>query len=386
MASVVSRRGPDGSPRYDVRYRDPDGRQRSRTFSRKREAADYAATVEADKLRGSYVDRNAGRETFRTYAERWLAAQLFAPGTRAVVRSRLTNHVYPVLGAKALGSIRASTVQAWAKSLSGLAPTTQHGVYGHVQAVLSAAVDDQLIARNPCKASSVSRPRKRSPKIDPWPRERIAPLRAALPGRYAVVVPIGAGLGLRQGEIFGLAVEDIDFLRREVTIRRQVAIADSRLVFAPPKYNKERVVPLAPAVGDALAAHLSRHPALTYTLPWIERDGKGVTAQLICSTREHRPINRNYFNSVWRRALTSIGVEPTRQTGCHALRHFFASVLLDAGESIKVVSEYLGHADPGFTLRTYTHLMPDSRARSVRAIDAVFDVDGAMDVRWGGQV
>ena len=40
-----------------------------------------------------------------------------------------------------------------------------------------------------------------------------------------------------------------------------------------------------------------------------------------------------------------------------------------------MVSEYLGHADPGFTLRTYTHLMPDSRARSVRAIDAVFDVD-----------
>ena len=44
----------------------------------------------------------------------------------------------------------------------------------------------------------------------------------------------------------------------------------------------------------------------------------------------------------------------------HALRHFYASVLLDAGENIKAVSEYLGHADPGLTLRVYAHLMPDS--------------------------
>lgn len=54
----------------------------------------------------------------------------------------------------------------------------------------------------------------------------------------------------------------------------------------------------------------------------------------------------------------------------HALRHFFASVLLDGGESIKAVSEYLGHADPGFTLRTYTHLMPSSDERTRSLVDA----------------
>ena len=53
----------------------------------------------------------------------------------------------------------------------------------------------------------------------------------------------------------------------------------------------------------------------------------------------------------------------------HALRHHYASVLLDAGESIKAVSEYLGHADAGFTLRTYTHLMPASDERTRKAVD-----------------
>ncbi|MEV4695003.1 tyrosine-type recombinase/integrase [Micromonospora echinospora] len=56
----------------------------------------------------------------------------------------------------------------------------------------------------------------------------------------------------------------------------------------------------------------------------------------------------------------------------HVLRHTYASVLLDAGENIKALSLYLGHADSGFTLRVYTHLLPASEDRTRRAIDAAF--------------
>ena len=109
MATVRTRVGRDGKPHYDVRYRDPNGVQRKRSFGRKRDAMDYAASVETDKLRGAYVDRNAGRETFRTFADRWLAAQLFAPSTRSRVASDLRNHIYPVLGDRPLAAIRPST-------------------------------------------------------------------------------------------------------------------------------------------------------------------------------------------------------------------------------------------------------------------------------------
>lgn len=75
---------------------------------------------------------------------------------------------------------------------------------------------------------------------------------------------------------------------------------------------------------------------------------------LILSTRETTAVNRNYFNAnIWKPALADAGMEPRRQNGCQALRHYFASALLDGGESIKAVSEYLGHGDPGFTLRVY---------------------------------
>ncbi len=66
--------------------------------------------------------------------------------------------------------------------------------------------------------------------------------------------------------------------------------------------------------------------------------------------------------------------------GMHTLRRFYASVLLDAGESVKAVSECLGHRDPGFTLRTYTHLMPSSGKRTRAAVDGVFtDEDSIHD-------
>lgn len=106
-------------------------------------------------------------------------------------------------------------------------------------------------------------------------------------------------------------------------------------------------------------------------------DGKPVAATLILCSPEGLSLNRNRFNHrVWKPALEVAGVPTVRDNGTHALRHFYASVLLDAGESIKALSEYLGHHDPGFTLRTYTHLMPASETRTRAAVDGVFSERG----------
>lgn len=99
-------------------------------------------------------------------------------------------------------------------------------------------------------------------------------------------------------------------------------------------------------------------------------------------------MNRNYFNShIWKaaldgaelpdgqRALVSTG-EEGRRNGMHALRHFYASALLDAGESIKALASYLGHEDAGFTLRTYTHLTPSSSEPTRKAVDAALGTSG----------
>ncbi|MFH8409420.1 integrase [Streptomyces sp. NPDC018019] len=104
--------------------------------------------------------------------------------------------------------------------------------------------------------------------------------------------------------------------------------------------------------------------------------------------RTRKAVNRISFNSnVWKPALAAAGViapldesatdgarmwEPSRGHGFHALRHFYASEELEAGESIVSLARWLGHSDPGFTLRQDSHFLPRAGARGCAAIDAVF--------------
>jgi integrase len=369
MASVKKRERGDRVT-YVARWRDPDGRQRMKSFTKKGDADRFAATVEADKLRGTYLDPKAGMDTFEVYADRWLAAQTFDEATREAMASRLRVHVYPVLGDKQLRQVRTSTIQAWVRGMSELATSYQRVIYANVSAIFAAAVDDEQLARSPFRAASIRAPRAEPRKVRPWPREQVLAVHDALPGRYAIVATLAAGLGLRQGEVFGLAPDDVDFLRGEVEVRRQVKILGARLIYGPPKGGKERTVPLSSSVRDELAAHLARWPPKPVRLPWRRLDGDERTVRLILTGRESKALNRNYFNDkVWKPALVTAGVPTTRDNGCHALRHFYASALLDGGVSIRAVSEYLGHHDPGFTLRTYTHLMPQSDDRARKAVD-----------------
>ena len=360
--------------RYRVRYTDPDGRERSKSFPDrdKRAAEAFLITVEADKLRGSYIDPHAGRISLRRYASEWLAGQTFDESTREATESRLRVHVYPYLGDRQLGAIRPSHVQAWDRALQqqNLAPTYRRVLFANLSAIFSAAVDDERIAKNPCRAASVKPPRLLARKVTPWPAEHVLGVHRALPARYRVAATLAAGCGLRQGEVFGLAVDDVEFLGRTLHVVRQVKMVRGKFIFALPKGRKTRDIPLPETVATELARHITVFPPLEITLPWETPRGAPTTARLLLYSREHNALDRRHFNAyVWKAALAAAGVEPSRANGMHALRHFYASVLLDAGESIKALSEYLGHSDPGFTLRTYTHLLPTSEQRTRQAVD-----------------
>jgi integrase len=175
-------------------------------------------------------------------------------------------------------------------------------------------------------------------------------------------------------------VEDVEFLGRTLHVVRQVKIVRHRLVFALPKGRKTRDVPLPQTVATELAKHVAAFPPPEVTLPWEAPGGEATTVLLLLHTREGTALDRRHFNPyVWKAALLAAGVEPSRANGMHALWHFYASVLLDAGESIKAVAEYLGHSDPGFTLRTYTHLLPTSEQRTRQAVDRALGGAGKVD-------
>ncbi|MFI6662729.1 tyrosine-type recombinase/integrase [Streptomyces sp. NPDC050523] len=391
--------GSDGKPRkvktdrhgvglrYRARYIGPDGTEKSKSFPdrKKREAERWLANIEADMSRGQYIDPTAGKITFKRYTEDWLASQTTDPATRVAVESRLRLHAFPYLGTRPLASFQPSHIRSWARLLedTGSASSYRRVIFGNVSAVLSAAVDDGYLARNPCRAGSVRPPKPSPGRVTQWSADRVFAVRDGMPDRLRAMVDVGAGCGLRQGEVFGLAVDDVDPLTGVVHVTHQVKLVNGRLLFAPPKNNKLRDVPLPDAVAAALAKHMTAFAPVEVTLPWLRPDGPPVTRLLYFTTQESGVLRRNDFNThVWKPALVSAGVIPApgpgerykeaREDGMHALRHFYASVLLDSGESVKALSAYLGHSDAGFTLRTYTHLMPTSETRTRKAVDAIY--------------
>lgn len=359
MASV-EKRVRDGRTTYLVRWRDESGRQRKKSLPRKVDADRYRAEIEHKLNTGTYVDPSAGRITFRAYAEQWRAAQPHRPNTAMRTASQLTRHVYPVLGDRPLAAIRPSEVQAFVTGLGAtLSPGSVRTLSATVRAVFAAAVGDRLIAHSPATVAKLpERPRE---QVVPLTVDQVAALAAAMPDRYRAVVVFGAATGLRQGEMFGLQVADVDFLRRMVAVERQVQPATGGGWVVGPLKNRHsyRTIPVGRVAVNALAAHLAAYPA----------SGE----QFVFTTSAGAPLTRNAFNArVWRKARATAGLP---EVGMHDLRHFYASALIRAGLSVKVVAARLGHANAAMTLNVYSHLWPDDEDRTRNAIDDLLGAD-----------
>ena len=351
MAHVQKRNG-----KWQARYRDAAGREHAKRFDRKLDAERWLATTQADRLRGTYIDPSAGKVTFRAFAEEWRAIQVHRPGTAQSVEQQLRLHVYPHLGDRPIATIRPSDVQSLLQRLSAtLSPSTTEVVYGRVVAVFRAAVRDRLIAQSPC--TDVRLPRKQNGSmLEVLSTDQVHALATAMPPRYRGLVLAGAGTGLRPGELFGLALDRVDFLRRAVRVDQQLVRVRGRGVgLAPLKTPASyRTLPLPDVVASALAAHLAEWPA-------------HAELGVIFTNERGGPIQGHPFSVVWTTAAKRAGL-PGWATP-HDLRHYYASALIRGGASVKVVQARLGHASAKTSLDIYGHLFPDEEDRTRAAID-----------------
>ncbi len=139
-----------------------------------------------------------------------------------------------------------------------LAPGSVELIYRWVSTILKAAVGDRLIASSPCVGIEV--PKRNDAEVVPLSVSEVEAMAAAVPDRYRALIVFAAGMGLRQGECFGLTVDRVDFLRRHVRVDRQLISALRGIPeFGPPKSKAGfRTVPMPDVMGTALAAHLAR--------------------------------------------------------------------------------------------------------------------------------
>ena len=345
----------------------------SLSFDKKSDAEKADAARRADVSRGLYIDPALGTETVREFGRRFRDVQDYRASTTDLVERAFRLHIDPKLGRLAVAQVRPSTVQSWVKGLD-LAPATVRVIYAVLAGMFAMAVRDRVIAASPCTGI----------RLPPLPHvdhviltpEQVHALADALPPRYRALVYVGAGCGLRHGEALGLELEHVDFLRREVHVVQQLTVTSGRKPYlaVPKTTTSRRVVELPRVTADALAAHLREFPVQLVEVvdETNSRNVRTRSAQLLFTNSAGTPIHRASWSGVWSPVAREIGLP--EKTGYHALRHYFATLLIFAGANVKTVQLALGHSSPTITLDTYVGLWPDQVDRTRTLVDDALGV------------
>jgi integrase len=344
----------NGKRAYLVRYRGPDGRERSKQFALKRDAEVFASSMQVAVATGDFVDPKAGNQTFDEWWQEWWPTNVdLRPSTRARDEATYRNHVKPVFGHRELGKIEHLEVRSWVAGLSarGLAPATVQKCHQIVGKALRGAVAARRIRFNVAEGVPLPRIEREEQKFL-TPKE-VARLADAIDPRYRHLVLLLAYGGLRIGEAAGLQWRNVNLLRRYVDVVQTVVEVRGEIVINPPKTNAgRRRVPIPQVVCEALAASTARHPdGDAFVVPAPEGGPLRVPA---------------WRRRVWEPGTACAGLDGLR---VHDLRHTAVALWISAGASPTEVQKRAGHTSASVVLDRYGHLLDTDRDELTSALD-----------------
>jgi len=349
------RRHPKAQDRWQVRYADPSGHERAKNFGRKADAENFLVTVEADKLRGEWVDPRLSRITFEEWVERWWGATShLKPYTRDGYESLLRVHVLPRFAKVSLGRIQPVDVREWIADLdrSGLSPSRIRQAYFLLGQILRAAVESVYLTKSPCVG--VRLPPMQIREMRFLSTEEVEAVAGAIAEPYGALVYTLAYGGLRWGEAAALRRGRCELLRSRLHVAEALSETSEGLVFGPTKTYQRRTVIVPAFLRDLVAQHLA-----------VEVEPGEDT--LVFTSPGGNPWRRGNFNRrVWRPALEAAYMEHLR---VHDLRHTCAALLIAEGAHPKVVQAHLGHSSIQVTMDRYGHLFPSEAEDLAERLD-----------------
>jgi integrase len=340
-----TKRRPGGQ--WRARYRDDDGREHARHFTRQVDAQGWIDEQTAKLVAGTHVSPRTAKTTVGEWCDTWLDG--YAGNRKSTVRQAQVHvdRIRQAFGSMRLSTVRPSHIRTWTAQLhaEGLADSYVYALHARLAQIMADAVHDGILAKSPCS-------RRTSPPMGKQrayvaSTEQVWALHDAMPEHLRAAVLLGAFVGLRLAETCGLRVSDVDFMRGVVSPAVQYP-AD------PLKSETSRTpVPIPASLSAELSAHVARWRAETLlTNEWGQQMTPWTIERAVRSARARVP-----------------GLPPTFRF--HDLRHYFASLLIASGTDVKVVQARMRHASAKTTLDTYGHLWPDSHDSTRAAIDVV---------------
>lgn len=331
------------------------------TFPSKADADHAFASALHAQRTGTWAAPNRTALTLTEFATGWIETRLTSTGeslrprTVELYEGLLRLHIEPTLGSKRLERLTTPMIRAWYTALraqGGPGPSTAAKSYRLLRAILNTAVEDRVIAYNPCtiKGAGIERSDER-----PVPTvAQVFALADAIEPRFRALVLLAALGGLRRGELLALRRRDVDLLHRTVTVelQRQQGKHGEDLVGPPKTAAGRRTLVISREVIAVLEAHLE-----SYAAPGP--DGLVFTGVHGGFLRPH------VLQKHWAKARTKVGLG---QLHFHDLRHLAATLAAATGAGTKELMYRLGHISPQAALR-YQHATTDRDGVIADAID-----------------
>lgn len=314
--------------------------------------------LEADMLRGSWIDPADADMSFAELAERWYGTKIHLRETTKVqYRYLLDKHLLPFFGHRPTGTVTVLDVQTWLadrKANSRLGSNSVAKAYKVLRMVMDVAVDAGLILRTPCRVKGAAT--ERLPEMRYASPEGVASILAAVEPRWQALILMAAYSGLRWGELAGLRQKHLDPLHRRVRVAEQVLDVNGHRWFDAPKTDAGvRTVALPAFLVEVLVEHIAR-----YSQPGPEG--------LVFVMPEGTPLRReNFRRRVWYPAVRATGLEGLR---FHDLRHTNATLAAESGASLRSLMARLGHASAAAAIR-YQHKVEGQDAKNADFLDEI---------------
>jgi integrase len=365
--AVKVRERPKGSGDWWI-FIDHLGKRKSKKIGRdKRVANQVAKKIEAKLVLGDLdLSDNEQAARFSEYADMWITITVPATCKRSTAsdyQGLLKNHILPVFGAKPVDEINRHMVKQFLlkKVNEGFAASTVTHMKNAISGILNLAVDDDTIPANPAhRIGKVFKTQKISPVLDPLSREELSKLlkifQKYYPDSHPLVLTL-ARTGIRLGEALGLQWGDIDFNGRFITIQRGL----TRGRIEAPKNSAIRKIDMSKQLTAALVD--LRHQRKVQTL----KNGWKNVPEWIFINRDGKHLD----GSNWRRRVYNKALEKAklRKIRIHDLRHTYASLLIQRGESLAYIRDQLGHHSIKVTVDIYGHLAPEGNKAAVDGLD-----------------
>lgn len=314
---------------------------------------------------GSYIEPS--KLIVKQWLDSWLLnykSLTLKPKTYDSYENIIKNNINPFIGEMLIGDVKKDNIQKLVSDLvneKNLSPATIKRIFAVLHGALKQAVYNEIIFKNPAEQATLPKQNPKTIEVFSIEQQQRFLASAKESNLYAAFL-VNLDSGLRRGELLALTWKDVDFENGIITVNKNIVTTKNRKL----NISEIKVQNSTKTKSGMRKVPLTQRSLLV--LKELKLKQQKLSDIVFCSTIGTH-IDPNNFSREFRKVIKNAGMN---KFSPHVLRHTYATRLFESNVAAKTISELLGHSSITITLNIYTHVMPETKAEAVKALDLLY--------------